>query len=48
MKKTDKTFESWIAKELDRAYTEWEKGNYYKYDGAFYEVKTGKYVCPCE
>ena len=45
---TDTYFESWIEETFEDAYTEWEKGNYYKYDGAFYSVETGEYICPCE
>ena len=40
--------EKWIKEELERAYTEWEKGNYYKYNGSYYEIETGICVCHCE
>jgi len=43
-----KYFDEWKEEQLEMAYREWDKGNYYKYDGNFYEVGTGKYICPCE
>lgn len=41
-------FENWKNETLEKAYNEWWKGNYYKYDGGFYKVGTDEYICPID
>ena len=33
---------------IEWAYEKWWKGNFYKMDGAFYDMLTNEYICPVE
>lgn len=41
-------FENLKKETIEKAYSEWLKGNYYKYNGGFYVVGTDEYICPID